>query len=49
MVRVVKLDEDVYQGLAALGKFQETYSDVIRRLYEFYKHHHAEKEIQNKK
>jgi predicted CopG family antitoxin len=49
MVRVVKLDEDVYQGLAALGKFQETYSDVIGRLYEFYKHHHVEKEIQNKK
>lgn len=38
MVRMVKLDEEVYQDLTSLGYFKETYSDIIRRVVEFYKH-----------
>lgn len=37
MAKIVKLDDDVYQDVASVGEFKESYSDVIRRLVKFYK------------
>lgn len=36
MAKMVKLDDDVYQRLSSLGEFKESYSDVVRKLVDFY-------------
>ncbi len=36
MVRLVRLDDDVHARITKLGKMNESYNDVIRRILDFY-------------
>lgn len=36
MVKMIKLEDDVYQDLSSLGQFKETYNDIIKRLLKTY-------------
>jgi hypothetical protein len=35
----IKVSDDVYQDLTGIGKKNETYSQIIRRVLDFYKQH----------
>lgn len=36
MAKMVKLDDDVYERLSSLGEFKESYSDVVKKLVDYY-------------
>lgn len=37
LARQIKVDDDVYEELTDLGKKNETYNDIIRRILDVYK------------
>jgi predicted CopG family antitoxin len=39
MPKQIKLNDDVYEELTDIGRKNETYSDIVKRLLEFYKKH----------
>jgi predicted CopG family antitoxin len=39
LAKQIKLNDDVYEALTDIGRKNETYNDVVKRLLEFYKKH----------
>lgn len=37
MAKQIKLNDDVYAALTDIGRKNETYNDIVKRLLEFYK------------